>query len=90
MVVVDFPGHKAPDLQILHEYDKVFEGPLCFSDSMSEEDVRDEIIHLLSQKESLFHDFQLIGPDDFAFVRCVNRRVRLPDGKPIYDGKGLK
>lgn len=22
MVVVDFPGHKAPDLQVLHEYDK--------------------------------------------------------------------
>lgn len=86
MVVVDFPGKQAPDLQILHEYDKAFEGPLCFSDSMSE-DVRDEITHL-SQKESIFHDFHLIGPDDFAFVRCVNRHVRLPNGNLFMMERG--
>ena len=54
MVVVDFPGHKAPDLQILHEYDKVFQGPLCFSDSMSEEDVRDEKLLTSSPRRNHF------------------------------------
>ena len=90
VVVIDFPGFKAPDVQVLHEYDKVFEGPLCFIESMHEEDIRKEIAHLLSEKESIFHNFNLIGPDDFDFVRCVNRRIRLPDGRPVYDGKGLK
>ena len=90
MVVIDFPGYKAPDVQILHEYDKVFEGPLCFNESMAEEVIREEITHLLSQKKSIFYNFHLISPDDFEFVRCVNRRIRSPDGKPVYDGKGLK
>ena len=35
-------------------------------------------------------DFSEVGPEHFQFVKCVNRRVRVPDGKATYDCEGLK
>lgn len=45
---------------------------------------------LLEKKESLIHDSSAITPQDFVFVKCINRRVRVPDGQAVYDGEGLK
>ena len=90
-MVVDYAGAKPPAVQVLHDYDKVYEGTLQFNSSMSEECIREEIARLIQQKkDSTFHDFSTITPEDFMFVKCVNRRIRIPDGKAVYDGDGIR
>ena len=57
---------------------------------MSEECIREEIARLQQKKDDTFHDFSTITPEDFMFVKCVNRRIRIPDGKAVYDGDGIR
>ncbi len=38
----------------------------------------------------MFHSFDDLGENDFQFVKCVNRRVRTPDGVFTCDGDGIK
>ena len=88
---IDYPGPNPPALQVLNDYDKVYEGTLLFNSSMSEDDSREEIASLIQQKkDTTFCDFSTISPEDFRFVKCVNRRVRVPDGKAVYDGDGIR
>ncbi len=35
------------------------------------------------------HDFSCLEPNDFNFVRCINRQVRLIDGDIPFDGNGI-
>ena len=88
--MIDYPGRSPPAVQVLHDYDKVYEGTLSFNSNMTENDIREEIAGLIQQKENTFLDFSKIEPEDFVFVKCVNRRVRVPDGKAVYDGNGIK
>ncbi len=39
---------------------------------------------------TMFHSFDDLGDNDFQFVKCVNRRVRTPDGVFTCDGDGIK
>ena len=87
LVVVDYPCSSPPSV---HDYDKVFDGPFHFSSSMSEDEVRHEIVSLVRQKKSMFHNFDDLNEDDFVFVKCANRRVRIPDGEVMYSGESLK
>lgn len=72
---------------IMTRYMRVF---FFFNNASTEEDIRDEVISLVKEKESCIHDFSGIGHNDFVFIKCVNRRLRVPDGKGVYDGEGLK
>jgi hypothetical protein len=90
LVIVDFPGAEAPDVQKLHDWDKVYEGTLSFDTSMSERDIRDEVSRLVSQKQSIINDYRTISGFDFEFVKCVNRKIRVPDGDTQFDGSGLR
>ena len=80
IIVVDYPGPKRPAVQVLHDYDKVYEGTLRFDSKMSEDDIRYEICQMVKLKKSMFFDFTEITSDDFVFVKCTNRRLRIPDG----------
>ena len=90
IVVIDYPGDNPPAVRVLHDYDKVYEGTLLFNVNRSEDEVREEITHLVQQKKSTFMDFSKLQPEDFIFVKCSNRRIRVPDGKAVYDGNGIK
>ena len=90
LIVIDYPGRPPPAVQVLHDYDKVYEGSLSFTTSMSECSIREEIAQLVQEKESDLCDFASIEATDFEFVKCVNRRVRVPDGRACYDGDGLR
>ena len=90
LVVIDFPGKTPHPVQVLHDYDKVYEGALVFDSYMTEDCIREEVASLIKRKESYVNDFSEVGPEDFQFVKCVNRRVRVPDGKATYDCEGLK
>ena len=56
---------------------------------MSEADIRQEIVRLVRQKESDTHALDVLMPEDFDFVRCSNRRVRIIDGDTPFDGNGI-
>lgn len=90
LVVLDYPGKHPPAVQVLHDYNKVYEGILTFNNSSSEEDIKAEIASLLQLKQSYIFDLSSVTCDDFVFVKSVNRRVRVPDGKAVYDAEGLK
>ena len=90
IVVVDYPGLEPPAMQVMHDYDKVYEGTLSFNTSMTEACIRERISSLIQQKESGIYDFSGVIPQDFESVKCVNRRIRLPDGNATYSGEGLK
>ena len=90
LIVLDYPGKKPPAVQVLHDYDKVYEGSLSFTSAMKEYSIREEIAQLVQEKTSDLYDFTSIEATDFEFVKCVNRRVRVPDGKACYDGDGIR
>ena len=57
---------------------------------MSEDCVREKISSLLKRKKSDINDFSQVSTNDFQSVRCVNRRIRVPDGEATYDYDGLR
>lgn len=92
LVVIDFQGHDQ-DIQpycSLRDYEKVYEGAIILYGSMTEDDVRREIVSLVRCKKSLFHSFDDLNEQDIEFVKCANRRVRVPDGNVVCDGNGIK
>lgn len=88
LVVIDYQGSNPSP--VLHDYDKVYEGPVTFFSGMSEEDVREAIASLVKRKKSITHTFIGLGGKDFEFVKCANRHVRVLDGEVTYDGNGIK
>ena len=73
----------------LRDYNKVFEGFIALSSSMSEDDIREAIVSLLKTKDSLFHSFDSLTSNDFEFVKCVNRHIYIPDGIVAFDGNSI-
>ena len=90
LVVIDYPGKIPPTTQVLHDYDKVYEGCFSFNNDSTEEEIKDEIAGLIQLKNSYINDFSSLSREDLVYVKCVNRRIRVPDGKPVYDGECLK
>lgn len=71
----------------LREFQKIFDGNIRFQMDMSEDEVRDEIVRLVHRKEgNKTHDFDCLMPNDFDFVRCINRQIRVIDGDSPFDG----
>lgn len=73
LVLIDFQEEKS-DIP-LREYDKLYDGSMRYSSDMSERDIRNEIVRLVKQKKTATHNLQFMQPEDFNFVRCVNRHV---------------
>ena len=40
--------------------------------------------------KSLFNDYGAISDNEFAFVRCINRRIGVPDGEMTFDANGIR
>lgn len=89
LVVIDYVENP-PSVQVLRDYDRVYDGPLRFTSCMSEDEIREEIASLLSMKKDSFHNFEWLCCEDFQFVKCANRRVRVPDGGSDFNGETLK
>ena len=49
-----------------------------------------EILGVLTIKVSIIFNFSEVKVDDFEFVKCANRTIRVFDGDHSYDGKVLK
>lgn len=90
LVIIDYPGPSPSEVMVLHEYDKIFDGCISFVPSFSEDDLRELISSLVQEKNSLFHNLCDICSMDFEFVRVANKRVRKPDGHPVFNGSGIK
>ncbi len=90
LLLIDYPGSSPLEVTILHEYDKIFDGCVSFVTSISEDSLRQLISSLVQEKHSLFHNMCDIGPMDFEFVKVANKRVRKPDGHPVFNGSGVK
>ena len=56
---------------------------------MDEENIREEIARILHSKSSSTRDLSGIKINDFTFVRCANKKVRIPDGDSPFDSKGI-
>lgn len=89
LVVIDYPGRNPCDVTPLREYDKLLDGSIRFSSNMDEEGIREEIARILREKSSCTHDLSGIKINDFIFVRCANKKVRVPDGDSPFDSKGI-
>ena len=89
LVVIDYPGRNPCDVTPLREYDKLLDGSIRISSNMDEEDIREEIARILREKSSCTHDLSGIKINDFIFVRCANKKVRVPDGDSPFDSKGI-
>ena len=90
LVLIEFLGHSPPEVQVLHDYYKLYEGSLSFTMSMTEAEIRKKIASHIREKKSLFNDYEAIGDNDFAFVRCINRKIRVPDGEMTFDANGIR
>lgn len=90
LIVINYPGPSPPEVTVLHEYDKVFDGIVRFSLSTTEADLREAISSLIQVKYTKFYSLWDVGPEDFEFVKVINKRIRKPDGEPLYNGNGIK
>lgn len=90
LIVIDFQGFAPPQNRTLYDFDKVYEGTVTLNCSMSEDEVRTEIVSLVKCKKSDLHEFDDLEENDFQFVKCANRRIRVPDGVINCDGNGVK
>lgn len=91
LVVIDFQDTDLPDgLCTLRDYDKIYDGLMTLNTQMTEDDVRCEIVSLLRSKKKSYYKFEQLTEEDIQFVKCANRRVRVPDGDPICDANGIK
>ena len=52
-MVIDYPGPRPAAVMTLREYEKVFDGSIRFSGSMDEDDIREEIVRVVSSKEGV-------------------------------------
>lgn len=76
LVVVDYQGDKqAEEVVALTEYHKIFDGCMRYNSDMNEIQIRNEIVRLLQQKESITHNLSKVQPGDFNFVHCANRKI---------------
>ena len=89
LILVDFQGEKPSEVLPLREYEKIYDGCIRYRSDMSEDEIRDEIVRLVRQKESDLHDLNCLMPSDFDFVRCANRRVKSIDGDAPFDANGI-
>lgn len=89
LVVIDFQGDNPSEVVPLREYEKLYDGCMRYRSDMSETEIREEIVRLVRQKESDTHTLDCLMPEDFNFVRCANRRVRIIDGDTPFDGSGI-
>ena len=84
-MVIDYLGPHPAAVITLHEYVKLFDGSIRFTGSMDEDDIREEIVRAVSSKELVTHDLHSLLPSDFIFIKCSNKRVRVPDGDVPFD-----
>ena len=89
LVLIDFQGEQSSDVVPLKDYEKLYDGCIRYRSSMSEHQIRKEIVRLVRQKESITHALDRLAEDDFDFVRVANRRVRVIDGDAPFDANGI-
>ena len=91
LVVIDFQETELPDGYFpLRDHEKLFEGPISLNTSMTEDDIRREIVSLVQCKKTTLYTLDQMTEDDIQFVKCANRRIRVPDGNVVYDADGIK
>ena len=56
---------------------------------MSGDEIREEIVRLVWQKESDLHDLNCLMPSDLDFVRCANLRVKSIDSDAPFDANAV-
>lgn len=88
LVVIDYHGDVTSSVS-LSEDDKLYDGSIRYTSNMSESEMRNEIVRLVKQKKLSTHHLQLIKPEDFDFVRCINRTVKVIDGDTPFDANGI-
>ena len=59
LVLLDYPRSASNEVQTIKQFDKLFDGTVLISSSMSESDVRKEIADALHRKDSSFTMFLL-------------------------------
>ena len=62
--MIDYPGKDPQAVQVLHDYDKVYEGTLLFNVHMCEDEIGEENTHLFQQKKRTFMDFSDMQSED--------------------------
>ena len=75
-VLLEYPGSYPCVVTPLREYE---DGSIHFSNDMNEDEIQKEIARVLRDKTSVSHDLCVIHGNDFTFVKCANKKVRVPD-----------
>ena len=90
LVVIDYQGeNQLGEVLAVADYHKVFDGCMRYTTDRSEMEIRNEIVRLVQQKESITHEFNNLQPQDIDFVRYSNRKVRCIDGDVPFDCNGI-
>ena len=50
-MLIEFLGHSPPEVQVLYDYYKLYEGSLSFTMSMTEAEIRKKIASLIREKK---------------------------------------
>ena len=87
--MIDFQGENLAEVAPFQEYQKLYDGCMRYHSDMSEDEIRQEIVRLVRKKQTDTHSLHCLMPEDFDFVRCANRRVRVIDSDTPFDGSGI-
>ena len=89
LILLDYQG-ASDEIETFSESDKLYDGTVEISTIMPEERVRNEIGNCLQRKENMMYNLSVIKDNDFEFVKCSNRKIRIPDGDHQYNGRIVK
>ena len=76
ITVVDYPGPAPPAVEVLHDYDKVYKGTLCFDSKMSEDDIRYEMCQTIKRKGDFFWTSQIESILIKIDCKCTRKESR--------------
>ena len=88
-MLICFQDGNTGDIIPLKEQDKIYDGCIRYCSDSSEDEIRDEIVRLVRQKESDMYSLALLSSNEFDFVKCQNRKIRQIDGDSPFDGNGI-
>lgn len=88
-MVIDWERPNPAPVTVLRDYHKLFDGPIRYTGGMNAEEIQAVIVSAVTKKSSVTHRLDEIGCNDFIFVKCANKRVRVLDGNMPVDAQCL-
>lgn len=90
LVALEFPGEDVPEVDVFNDDKIIFDGLLKYFSNDTGPIIRQKITSKLRERKVSDVDLTTCGPQDFEFVKVVNKKIRIPDGEMEFDAQTIR